>query len=459
MEQLRQPATNTALPENETLTIVYRPIAGLKANPNNPRIHKPPQIRQIAKSIQAFGPIVPLLIDNHSQVIAGHGRLLAAKSLGLSEFPTICVDHLSEAQIKAFAIADNKLTENAEWDKKLLAQQLKSLLDVDLNFDLEKIGFEVAEADFLIEGLSASEDKTDPADDYEAGADEYHVSSYGDLWLLDRHRVLCGNSLEEESLFTVMAGNKAQALFSDPPYNLKIDGCVSGLGKIKHREFPMASGEMSPEEFTRFLTAAFQVASDNCTDGSLHYICMDWRHLAELTAAGARVYQELKALCVWNKGNGGMGSLYRSQHELIFVFKKVGAPHRNNIQLGKYGRYRTNVWSYPGANSFARRNRDERLVELHPTAKPVALVADAILDCTARKDIVLDPFLGSGTTVLAAERVGRACYGIELDPMYIDTTVRRWQKLTGKSAKHANNGLTFAELERRASDDKRDSHE
>ena len=221
----------------------------------------------------------------------------------------------------------------------------------------------------------------------------------------------------------------------------------------------MASGEMSQEEFTQFLTGAFRLASDNCVDGSLHYICMDWRHLAELTSAGARVYQELKALCVWNKGNGGMGSLYRSQHELIFVFKKIGAPHRNNIQLGKYGRYRTNVWSYPGASSFARQHKDENLVEFHPTAKPVALVADAILDCTARKDIVLDPFLGSGTTVLAAERVGRACYGIELDPIYVDTTIRRWQKLTGMSATHANDGSTFAELERRALDDKGRHHE
>jgi DNA modification methylase len=457
MKQLEERATNVVASENDPLAIVYRRIDELRANPNNPRIHKPRQIRQIAKSIKAFGPIVPVLIDRDSQVIAGHGRMLAAQSLGLAKLPTICIDHLSEAQIKAFGIADNKLTENAEWNDKLLAQQIKTLLDVDLDFDLDRIGFEVAEVDFLIEGLHASEDQRDPADNYEGDSDELRVSALGDLWLLDRHRVFCGNSLEAGTFQTLMAGKKAHALFSDPPYNLKIDGLVSGLGKIKHREFPMASGEMSAEEFTHFLTGAFQIASDNCVEGSLHYICMDWRHLAELNSAGETVYGELKALCVWNKGAGGMGSLYRSQHELIFVFKKAGAPHRNNVQLGKYGRCRTNVWSYPGANSFARRN--EKLVELHPTAKPVALVADAILDCTAHGDVVLDPFLGSGTTVLAAERVGRICYGVELDPIYIDTTIRRWQKATGKSARHANSGLTFTELERQALDAKGEIHE
>jgi DNA modification methylase len=244
------------------------------------------------------------------------------------------------------------------------------------------------------------------------------VTKNGDLWMLERHRVLCGNSLNRVSYSTLMDGCLAGMVFTDPPYNVRITGHATGLGTIQHKNFKMASGEMSEADFTDFLAQAFSLQSAHSRDGSLHYICMDWRHTQELLTAGKQAYSEMKNLCIWVKDNGGMGSLYRSQHELVFVFKNGKESHRNNVQLGQYGRYRTNVWNYPGVNSFSRSTEEGNLLEFHPTVKPVALVADAIMDCTTRGDIVLDPFLGSGTTVIAAERTGRVCYGIELDPVY-----------------------------------------
>jgi DNA modification methylase len=243
-----------------------------------------------------------------------------------------------------------------------------------------------------------------------------------------------------------MRGSKAKLVIADPPYNVKIDGHVSGLGAVKHREFPMASGEMSETEYVEWLESIWQPMVENVLPGTVIYAFNDWRHLIEaqttLEAAGC----ELLNLCVWVKDNGGMGSLYRSQHELIFVAKVKGAPHRNNIKLGSNGRYRTNVWEYPGANSFSRATDEGNLAVLHPTVKPVDLIADAILDCSARGDIVLDPFLGSGSTVIACEKTGRGCYGIELDPLYVDTIVRRWQRYTGKEALHAESDRSFNEI-------------
>jgi DNA modification methylase len=247
-----------------------------------------------------------------------------------------------------------------------------------------------------------------------------------------------------------MGEERAAMVVTDPPYNVPIDGHASGLGAIHHRPFPMASGEMDGAEFGAFLADAFRNLAAFSIDGSLHFICMDWRHVEELLAAGRAAYDELKNLCVWVKDNGGMGSLYRSQHELVFVFKHGRNGHRNNVQLGQYGRNRSNVWHYPGANSFSRRGEEGNLLALHPTVKPVAMVADAILDCSARGDIVLDAFLGSGTTLIAAERTGRRCYGLELDPAYVDTTVRRWQALTGGSARHGASGRSFDDLAREA---------
>ena len=434
------------------LAIVYRPIAELKRTRVNARFHDKKQIGQIANSIKAFGFLVPIIIDRAGRIIAGHGRLLAAELLGLTHVPTICVEHLSEAQIKAFMIADNRLTENSRWDDRLIAQQLKELSEVvELDFDIEVTGFAMGEIDLRIEGLtSESEGAEDAADALPAPQTGSPVTRLGDVWLLGPHEVGCGSALEEAALAALMQDEKAAMVFTDPPYNVAVDGHVSGLGKIRHREFPMASGEMSEAEFSAFLHQVLSPLVRYSADGSLHFVCMDWRHLFELLAVARRVYTELKNLCVWDKDKGGMGSLYRSQHELIAVFKNGRESHRNNVQLGRFGRNRTNVWRYPGANSFGRHSDEGNLLALHPTVKPVQLVADAIMDCSARGDIVLDTFLGSGTTVIAAERTGRRCYGLELDPLYVDTIVRRWQSFTGDSARHAASRRTFNDLEAEA---------
>ena len=428
-----------------SLGVVYRPLSQLRLDPKNPRQHSPKQIRQIARSITTVGFNVPVLIDPQGQVIAGHGRILACQQLGWREVPTICLEHLTEAQARAFMIADNRLTENSSWDEPLLGEQLKGLAEVDLNFSLEVTGFEMGEIDVLIEGL-APEPEEDPADTFPDPAAGPPVSQLGDLWFLGSHRLLCGNALDETAYALLMEGKQAAMVFTDPPFNVPIDGHASGLGRITHRDFVMASGEMSDAEFTEFLTQTCTLMARFLTEGGLAYLFMDWRHLGEILTAGQMTFTELKNLCVWNKGAGGMGSLYRSQHELVFVFKHGTVPHRNNVQLGQYGRYRTNVWSYPGGNSFARDTQEGNLNALHPTVKPVALVADALLDASARGDVVLDPFLGSGTTVIAAERTGRTCYGMDLDPRYVDTAIRRWQNWTGHQARHATSSKLFDEI-------------
>lgn len=434
---------------DHSLSVVSRPIADIRLDPNNPRLHTRNQIRQIARSIESFGFNVPVLIDALGQLIAGHGRVLAAQLLGLTHVPTIRLEHLTEAQTRAFMIADNRLTENSVWDDRLLAQQLKELSTLELDFNVEATGFEMGEIDVMIENLApALNSKDDPADAIPDSRTKPQVTRAGDLWSLDRHRVYCGDARNEDSYFALMKGRRAEMVFTDPPYNDPIDGYVTGFGKIHHPEFLVASGELSASEFTAFLTTIFVHLARNTVDGSLHFICMDWRHLTELLSAARSVYTELKNLCVWTKNNAGQGSLYRSQHELVFVFKSGKKPHRNNIQLGQYGRYRTNVWQYQRVNSLSQGTDERSLSNLHPTIKPVGLVADAILDCTARGEVVLDAFLGSGTTVIAAERTGRTCYGSELDPHYVDTIVRRWQTFTGQSALEESTGRTFDEIEK-----------
>ena len=432
------------------LTVTYRRIEELKPDPANPRRHSKKQIRQIAESIKAFGFNVPILIDRHGDIIAGHGRWLACRDLDFTEVPTLCLDHLTPAQARAFMIADNRLTEIAVWDDRLLAQQLKELTLVGLDFDIEVTGFEMGEIDLRIASLDdpaqAEADPTDVVPEIPATP----LSKLGDMWLLHRHRLLCGSALDSAVFAALMGEERAATAFIDPPYNVRIDGHAGGLGAIHHRPFPMASGEMDRSQFTAFLGQAFRNLTAFSIDGSIHFVCMDWRHVEELLAAGREAYGELKNICVWVKDNAGMGSFYRSRHELVCVFKCGRNGHRNNIQLGQFGRNRSNVWHYPGANSFTRSSEEGNLLALHPTVKPVAMVADAILDCSARGDIVLDAFLGSGTTLIAAERTGRRCHGMELDPAYVDTSVRRWQKLTGGSARHAASGRSFDDLAREA---------
>ncbi|KAF1708657.1 site-specific DNA-methyltransferase [Pseudoxanthomonas sacheonensis] len=429
------------------LSIHLQPLRLLKPDPGNPRTHSDKQVRQLAKSISAFGFCVPLLVDAERNVIAGHGRLLAAQQLGWSEVPAITLEHLTPLQIQAFRVADNRLSECSTWDPRLLGQQLKTLSEAELDFDLDAIGFDLPEIDLRIQCLD--EFGSDEGPDVDSPSEDLPVvTQLGDVWQLGGHRIICGNALEAETYERLMQGRKAVITFTDPPFNVKIAGNVGGKGKIQHAEFVMASGEMSRLEFTAFLDKTIQGIKTNCVPGALLYVCMDWRHLVELSTAGESQGLELKNLCVWTKNCGGMGSLYRSQHELIFVYKNGSdEAHVNNVQLGRFGRNRTNVWAYDGANSFSRKSDEGNLLAWHPTVKPVALVADAVLDASERGSIVLDAFLGSGTTIIAAEKTGRVGYGIELDPKYVDTSIRRWQRLTGGKAIHGSTGETFEERE------------
>jgi DNA modification methylase len=419
------------------------PLSSLRPYSRNARTHSAKQIAQIAASIRAFGFNNPVLIDKDGVIIAGHGRVAAAKTLGHETVPVIRLDHMSEAQKRAYILADNKLAEKAGWDTEILAIELQNLMEFDLDFDISITGFDMPEIDVLMAGLDAKAAKPDPADAVPEVADRA-VTRLGDVWQIGPHRLICGDSLNPETYERLLDGEKAQMVFTDPPYNVPIEGHVSGLGKVQHREFAMASGEMSVAEFTGFLRIVFQNLAVASSNGSIHFVAMDWRHMAEVLAAGQGTYSELKNLCVWAKTNGGMGSLYRSQHELIFVFKAGTGAHTNNVELGKHGRYRTNVWTYAGANTFSA-TRDDDLA-MHPTVKPVAMVADAILDCSKRKGIVLDAFAGSGTSLVAAHRTGRRGYGIELDPLYCDVILRRLANLTGLEALHVETGRTFAEL-------------
>lgn len=432
----------TTAGETKNLKVSQVPISTLHPDPHNPRVHTPKHIQQIAKSIKAFGFNVPLLVDGQFQVIGGHGRLQAAKLLGWSEVPVISLEHMSKTQLRAFALADNRLCEVSTWDSRLLGQQLKTLSEAELDFDLDALGFDLPEIDLRIQALDGmgeeEPESVAPSDDLLV------VTQPGDVWQLGPHRIVCGSALEAATYDALMQGQQAAITFTDPPFNVKIAGNVGGKGKIQHAEFVMASGEMSRVEFTAFLAQTLQGIKAHSAPGALLYVCMDWRHLTELSTAGESQGLELKNLCVWTKNCGGMGSLYRSQHELIFVYKNGrGEAHVNNVQLGRFGRNRTNVWAYDGANSFSRKSEEGNLLACHPTVKPVALVMDAILDASDRGSIVLDAFLGSGTTIIAAEKAGRIGYGIELDPKYVDTAIRRWQRLTGGKAIHPDTGITF----------------
>ena len=425
------------------LEITHLPPGSLRPYARNARTHSAKQIAEIAASIRAFGFNNPVLIDKDGGIVAGHGRVQAARQLGLETVPTIRLEHLTEAQKRAYILADNKLAEKAGWDREILAIELQHLSEIELDFDITVTGFEVPEIDVLIESLEAPPAKADPADEVPVITGPA-VSRPGDLWQIGPHRLICGDALDAGNYARLLAGETAQLVFTDPPYNVKIDGHVSGLGAAKHREFAMASGEMSETEFTDFLARVFANLVAASADGAINYVCMDWRHMSEVLAAARGTYAELKNLCVWSKTNGGMGSLYRSQHELVFVFKAGTAPHVNNVELGRHGRYRTNVWSYAGANAFSA-TRDDDLA-MHPTVKPVALVADAILDCSAPKGIVLDAFAGSGTTLVAAHNTRRRGFGIELDPHYCDVILARLRKATRLEPVLAGSGATFAEV-------------
>lgn len=404
-------------------------VADLKHFATNPRQYKDKHLQKIVNSIARFGFNVPILVDQEKRIIAGNARVKAATMLGMKTVPAVFLEHLSEAEIRAFRIADNKITENPEWDNNVLLEEFLYLLPM-AEIDIEAIGFEIAEVDRLMQNAIGAVDEQDVP---EPMTDQPSRVKPGDIWHLGSHRLICGNSLDPSTYAALMSDGKAHIIFADPPYNVRVDGHVRSKGSTQHREFAMASGEMNREEFASFLQSACQQMDAYSHDGSLHYICIDWAHMIELLWAGDSVYTELKNICVWNKDNAGMGSLYRSKHEMIVVYKKGKAPHVNNIALGKYGRYRTNVWDYPGANSRSNLNRKDDLTE-HPTVKPCAMVCDVLLDCSKPKQIVLDPFAGSGTTLLAAEKTNRIARCIEIDPHYCDVIIKRWEAYTGKEA-------------------------
>ena len=421
----------------------------MKTDPRNARKHPERQLAALTAGIRAFGFLVPLIVDEKGVIIAGHARLIAGQRLAIDLLPCVRVTTLSPAQKTALAIADNRLSELAEWDPDALRDAIQSLGELD--FSVELTGFNTAEVDIMLDmTVVDSAGAVDPADAFgQPDRSLPAVTVLGDTWALDVHRLHCGDALTGQAYQAALGKNLAAMVITDPPYNVPIQGHVSGLGKTRHREFAMASGEMSSEQFVEFLASSLTHMARFSVDGSLHFVFMDWRGMRELMEAGAGIYGKLNALCVWNKTNGGMGSFYRSKHELVFIYKHGNKPHQNNIQLGKFGRYRTNVWDYPGVNTFGR-GRQEAL-ESHPTVKPVAMIADAIRDCSKRGDVILDPVCRIGTLLLAAERTGRRAAAIELDPHYVDGAVQRWQRRNGKVARLLETGETFDEAATRRS--------
>jgi DNA modification methylase len=423
--------------------IERRDIDSLRPNPKSARTHPKRKIRDLAKAIKAVGFIGAIVVDESGMILAGHARHAAAKLLGMKAVPTICVTGLSDELVRAFVLADNKFSERAGWNREILAAELEelSILLPSVDLDMALTGFELGEIDALLADIGA--EKPQPEDRLPPTAGPA-VTRRGDLWILGKHRVLCGDAREPADYARLMKGELAAMVFTDPPYNVRISGHVQGRGRVRHDEFAFASGEMSATAFQSFLSTCLGSAALVSRDGAVHFVCMDWRHIDVLMAVGREIYGAMLNLVVWNKTTPGQGSFYRSQHELIGVFRVGETPHQNNVQLGKHGRNRGNVWTYSGVNSFGA-GRDDALA-MHPTVKPVALVADAMRDCSSKGDIVLDPFLGSGTTVMAGEKIGRRCFGLEYEPAFVDVAIRRWQAYTKADAILDGDGRTFDEI-------------
>ena len=429
---------------NAPLHTEYLATSSLAPMPSAPREHPRSQIRALTKSFEAFGQVLPILIDAEARIISGAAQWEVAKRLGMTEVMVIRVEYLSEPQIKALMVALNRLGDLSKWNEAALSTILLDLHELDLDFDIEATGFNEIEIELRIEGI---DDLSEPEDDHVLVGDGPTITSLGDLWQLGDHRLLCDDTLREESWLALMGEDLAALVVTDSPFNVPIDGHVTGQGRFKHRSFEMAVGEMSPAEFTAFLRTSMEHASRWSKPGSVHVWAMDWRHANEITAAGQAVYERYLNMAVWVKDRPGMGSWLRSQHELFFIFGKGGALMRNNVQLGRFGRSRSNVWHYPSAASVSRTSDEGNPLSWHPTVKPLALIADIMLDSTVKGDIVVDPFMGSGTTLIAAEKLGRRARGIELDPAYCDTIIRRWQRWTGETAIRVADGAPFPALE------------
>jgi len=408
--------------------------------PTNARTHSKKQLVKLKASIEKFGFTAPVLVDENGVILSGHGRVEAAMELGLEAVPTREISGLTETEKRAYVLADNKIAQLSGWDNGILKSEMEILIEEDFNID--STGFTTAEVDLMFDDGVPSEVSEDEFQEDDVPVDV--VSKPGDLWQMGDHLLLCGNALESECYKNLMQGDEAQMVITDPPYNVPITGHVCGKGKVKHQEFAMASGEMSESEFTKFLSDTFSLIHASMQDGSIFFSFMDWRHMGEVLASSEPIFGKLRQLCVWNKDNGGMGTFYRSQHELVFVFKKGGAVHINNFELGQHGRYRTNVWNYAGVNTL--KGKRFELLAMHPTVKPVAMIADAIRDCSHRNGIILDPFCGSGTILIATERTGRKARAMELDPRYVDVAVTRWQRITGKQAVLTSTGQTWDQV-------------
>jgi DNA modification methylase len=433
------PRRNDLLPQ---IKLESRALSSLHAPARAVRQVRPEHVAEIAHSMSVFGVVNPILITADGKIIDGVSSVEAARTVGLGILPCVVIDHLKSEEVRLLRLALNRLGEKGRWDLDELQVEFQELLDIGM--PVEVTGFTLPEIDIVVMHDEVVVDQA--ANDVPAVIDGAPaVSKLGDLWKLGRHRLLCADATKPESYARLFEGTSlARAVFTDPPYNIQIDGFAVGAGSIKHREFVAASGEMTDDEFDTFLTDFLKAASAQLVDGGILFVCMDWRHAEHVQRAARRAELSQINTAVWCKGNGGLGGLYRSAHEFVLILKKGGGTSVNNVELGKHGRDRTNVWTYPGANQRGSSAHAE--LANHPTPKPVELVADAILDVTRCNDIVLDPFNGSGTTIIAAEKTGRTACGLELDPLYVDLIVRRFETFTGIPAVHAVTGKTFAEM-------------
>ncbi|HEY8006121.1 MAG TPA: DNA methyltransferase [Methylocella sp.] len=419
-------------------------IGQIKPYPGHARNHNKHQIEKLKNLIRHFGQVVPIVVDRDGIIIDGHAVWTAMCELESGEITAVVVANRTDPEIKALRLALNRIPRDAAWDDERLREELEQL--VSLSFDLDLTGFDAVEIDHLLE---VDVPKLNVVEDGEeiAAPQEPAISAVGDIWICGRHRIGCGDARDQAFIDRISGGLRASMSFVDPPYNVPIAGFVSGKGRVQHREFVQGAGELSPDQFTTFLVESLSVLKHSTTDAALIYACMDWRHIYELLTAGRQCALELYNLCIWAKTNAGMGSLYRSQHELICVFKAGPTKPINNVDLGRHGRNRSNLWSYRGLNSFGA-DRAELLAS-HPTVKPVLMIADAIRDVTRRGSTVLDTFMGSGSTIMAAEETGRVGIGIDLDPLYVDVAVRRWQAYTRRDALHAETGKPFDDRAKR----------
>lgn len=411
--------------KDRILKVEYIPIDKVLPDPLNPRLHPPEQFADLDASMGEFGFTNPLLIDENFRLIAGHCRLLVAKKRGMTVVPVIMISGLSELQKLKLQLADNKVALKGGWDTHLHRLKIRKIAELEISPKLTIPGYSTGEIDVLLTP------KADPDDSSIPAVPVQPRTQPGDIYICGDHRIGCGDGRDPEFLRKVIGeGGQIDMAFLDPPYNVSIPNHANT--KRRHPNFKMASGEMSDPQFRTFLTDGLRACAEVSREGAVHYVCMDWRHAEPLMAVGRDVYGDLINLCIWNKSNAGMGSLYRSKHELVFVYRVGDAPHFNAVELGKHGRNRTNVWDYPSVNTFAGKRSGD--LDLHPTVKPAAMVMDAIQDVTRRGDLVLDIFLGSGTTLIASERCGRRFRGLDIDPAYVDVAVERWERVTGKKA-------------------------